>query len=47
MQRQIGNAVPLPVGHALGLELRAALFKDWRKKRDEVVDLTGMDIDDD
>lgn len=47
MQRQIGNAVPFPVGRALGLELRAAMFKDWRAKRDEIVDLTVMDIDDD
>lgn len=27
MHRQIGNAVPLPIGHALGRELKEALFE--------------------
>lgn len=40
MQKQIGNAVPILLGYALGLELRAALFKDWQKKR-EGFDITG------
>jgi len=34
MQRQIGNAVPLPVGAALGRELRTALFKKWKKEQE-------------
>ena len=29
MHRQISNAVPLPVGHTLGWELREALFTKW------------------
>lgn len=30
MHRQIGNAVPLPVGYALGQELRKALFEKYQ-----------------
>ncbi|TDL19401.1 S-adenosyl-L-methionine-dependent methyltransferase [Rickenella mellea] len=33
MHRQIGNAVPLPMGHALGRELRAAMFKKWKSEQ--------------
>ncbi|KAF9486388.1 S-adenosyl-L-methionine-dependent methyltransferase [Pholiota conissans] len=29
MHRQIGNAVPLPLGEALGRELRESLYKKW------------------
>ncbi|KAF9469584.1 S-adenosyl-L-methionine-dependent methyltransferase [Collybia nuda] len=31
MHRQIGNAVPLPVGYALGRELRISLHRHWLK----------------
>ncbi|PPQ99529.1 hypothetical protein CVT24_005319 [Panaeolus cyanescens] len=37
IQRQIGNAVPWQVGHALGRELREALFNDWNRKREEAI----------
>ena len=37
MHRQIGNAVPWPVGEALGRELRKALFEQWQKQRDEAI----------
>ncbi|RDB29208.1 DNA (cytosine-5)-methyltransferase 3 [Hypsizygus marmoreus] len=37
MHRQIGNAVPLPVGIALGRELRMALYKKWLKARQEAI----------
>ena len=37
MHRQIGNAVPWPVGEALGRELRKALFGQWQKQRDEAI----------
>lgn len=33
MHRQIGNAVPLPLARALGRELRAVLFKEWKEGR--------------
>ncbi|KAJ7204406.1 S-adenosyl-L-methionine-dependent methyltransferase [Mycena pura] len=33
LHRQIGNAVPWQVSRALGRELRAALFKEWQKKK--------------
>jgi DNA (cytosine-5)-methyltransferase 1 len=39
MHRQIGNAVPLPVGAALGRELRLALFKKWLKDREDAMDV--------
>lgn len=35
MQKQIANVVPILLGYALGLELRAALFQDWLNKREE------------
>jgi len=37
MHRQIGNAVPLPVGHALGRELREALFTRWIEQREQAI----------
>lgn len=36
MHRQIGNAVPLPLGHALGRELEVALMKRWKESRMDV-----------
>ncbi|EKM61513.1 uncharacterized protein PHACADRAFT_204683 [Phanerochaete carnosa HHB-10118-sp] len=36
MQREIGNAVPWPVGYALGRELRDALFEDWLRNRQQL-----------
>ena len=33
MHREIGNAVPWPVGLALGRELKEAEFKDWLEKK--------------
>ena len=37
MHRQIGNAVPLPVGHALGRELRKVLYNKWKINLDEAI----------
>jgi len=37
MHRQIGNAVPLQVGAALGRELRWALYKKWLKDRQDAI----------
>ena len=37
MHRQIGNAVPWPVGEALGRELREAMFKRWLRNREEAI----------
>jgi len=37
MHRQIGNAVPINVGSALGRELRAVLVEKWRAKREDVI----------
>jgi len=37
MHRQIGNAVPIDVGFALGRELRAALVEKWRAKREDII----------
>ena len=42
MHRQIGNAVPIPVAHALGRELRKVLYNKWKVNLDE-----GILIDDD
>lgn len=44
MHRQIGNAVPLPVGHALGRELRKVLYQKWKADLDEAI---WKDDDDD
>ncbi|KAG6907943.1 hypothetical protein DXG01_006801 [Tephrocybe rancida] len=37
MHRQIGNAVPLPVGIALGRELLRARIKQWQASRQNVI----------
>ncbi|KAF8913180.1 S-adenosyl-L-methionine-dependent methyltransferase [Gymnopilus junonius] len=37
MHRQIGNAVPIPLAHALGRELRESLFKQWIALREEAI----------
>ncbi|KAF8079195.1 S-adenosyl-L-methionine-dependent methyltransferase [Lyophyllum atratum] len=37
MHRQIGNAVPLPIGIALGRELRLARFKKWETSGPDVI----------
>lgn len=37
MHRQIGNAVPLPVGHALGRELRKVLYQKWKANLDDAI----------
>ncbi|OCH84951.1 S-adenosyl-L-methionine-dependent methyltransferase, partial [Obba rivulosa] len=37
MQRQIGNAVPLPVGAAFGRELGKALLKKWKRETEEAI----------
>jgi hypothetical protein len=37
MHRQIGNAVPLPVAHALGRELRKVLYNKWKVDLDEAI----------
>lgn len=49
MHRQIGNAVPLPVGHALGRELQESLYKKWILMRESatLVESDGEDDDPD
>jgi DNA (cytosine-5)-methyltransferase 1 len=37
MHRQIGNAVPLQVAHALGRQLRKSLFQTWKSKRESAI----------
>lgn len=37
MHRQIGNAVPLPVAHAIGRELRKVLYQRWKVNLDEAI----------
>ncbi|KAH9486450.1 DNA (cytosine-5)-methyltransferase 1 [Psilocybe cubensis] len=37
IHRQIGNAVPLPLAHALGRELRESLFNLWNRKREDAI----------
>ena len=37
IHRQIGNAVPLPVAHALGRELRKVLYQKWKANLDEAI----------
>ena len=49
MQREIGNAVPWPVGYALGRELRDALFEEWLRIQEEhppAEDVIILDSDD-
>ena len=45
MHRQIGNAVPLPVGHALGRELRKVLYNKWKANLDETIWIDDDDCD--
>ena len=45
MHRQIGNAVPLPVGHALGRELRKVLYNKWKANLDEAIWIDDDDSD--
>ena len=47
MHRQIGNAVPLPVGHAIGRELRKVLYKKWKANLNEAICIDDDDNDDD
>lgn len=46
MQREIGNAVPWPMGYALGRQLRDALFEDWlARKREPPENIIVIDSD--
>ena len=47
MHRQIGNAVPLPVAHAIGRELRKVLYKQWKVNLDVAICIDGDGDDDD
>jgi len=57
MHRQIGNAVPLPLGRALGRGLREAVFREWKEGRweggrqnrngEEDQEMQDVDIDSD
>lgn len=47
MHRQIGNAVPLPVAHALGRELRKVLYNKWKVDLEEAIWIDDDDDDDD
>lgn len=46
MHRQIGNAVPIPVAHAIGRELRRSLFQRWKTQREESIVVREDDDDD-
>lgn len=37
MHRQIGNAVPINIGFALGCELRAVLVEQWRARQEDTI----------
>jgi len=37
MHRQIGNAVPINVGFAIGRELCAVLVEQWRARRENII----------
>jgi DNA (cytosine-5)-methyltransferase 1 len=37
MHRQIGNAVPINLGFALGRELRTVLIERWHAMREDVI----------
>jgi len=43
MHRQIGNAVPLQVAHALGRQLRKSLFQKWKTQREEAIVIDDED----
>lgn len=51
MHRQIGNAVPLPLGRALGRELGETLYREWKEgrlniqERDEDEEMRDIDAD--
>jgi DNA (cytosine-5)-methyltransferase 1 len=45
MHRQIGNAVPLQVAHALGRQLRKSLFQKWKTQREETIVIDDDDDD--
>ncbi|GLB43613.1 putative class I-like SAM-binding methyltransferase superfamily, C5-methyltransferase family protein [Lyophyllum shimeji] len=45
MHRQIGNAVPLQIGTALGRELRLARFKNWMMSRQDAIVIDSDDDD--
>jgi DNA (cytosine-5)-methyltransferase 1 len=45
MHRQIGNAVPVPVAHALGRELRKVLYQRWKVNLDEAIWIDDDDED--
>ena len=45
MHRQIGNAVPPPVGHALGRELRKVLYNKWKENLDDAIWIDDDDGD--
>jgi DNA (cytosine-5)-methyltransferase 1 len=47
MHRQIGNAVPLQVAHALGRQLRKSMFQKWKTHRQEAIVIIDDDDDDD
>lgn len=39
MHRQIGNAVPIPIGYALGRELRISLHQNWLKSLENAIEI--------
>ncbi|KAF9469568.1 S-adenosyl-L-methionine-dependent methyltransferase [Collybia nuda] len=43
MHRQIGNAVPLPVGQALGRELRNSLHQHWLNNLENAIEIDDDD----
>ena len=47
MHRQIGNAVPIPLAHALGRQLRKSIFQKWKTQREGVIKIDDDDSDDD
>jgi DNA (cytosine-5)-methyltransferase 1 len=44
MHRQIGNAVPLPIGHALGWELKEALFENHKSNLAQVIEIIDKHV---
>ncbi|PPQ86962.1 hypothetical protein CVT25_009784 [Psilocybe cyanescens] len=44
IHRQIGNAVPLPLAHALGRELRESLYNLWNTKRENAIVIEDNDL---